>query len=292
MTEVDDGEVNIDAPTSSQATTRYSSTSLADRSKHIPLHLTLPERKLLRLLEAALHVSECTDRVDILSYSTTRTKRAAAQIRELCLILSGLCLAADYKTGQELFQDRDFAANEKWVARVLEIGRRLKITNPDKMRETYGNFIHLLMDAQTPDIKQLLGFSTAIPIITVHSILAHHGALAVLDDLRMATATCEIPSPPNATNEERAEVQRMINEKERVIEAIVMQYAGGQMDGRALRAASVKGKGHVSCLYNGVREVLRRVSSYFSFPRFFGSKKGLSAVIYFLSRSNAFSKDS
>ncbi|KAG8714966.1 hypothetical protein FRC09_017062 [Ceratobasidium sp. 395] len=238
MTEVGDGEINIDASASPSATTQsYSPVSLADRAKHIPLRLTLPERKLLRLLEAALHVSEYTDRVDILSYSTTRTKRAAAQIRELCSILSGLCLAADYKTGQELFQDRDFAANEKWFARVFEIGRRHKIMNPDKMRETYGKLIYLLMDAQTPDTQQLLGFSAVAPIVTVHSTLAYHGALAVLDDPRMITATREIPSPPNATNKERAEVQRMIKEKERAVEAIVVQYAGGGMGGRALRAA-------------------------------------------------------
>lgn len=110
----------------------YTPASLVDRAKHIPLRLTLIERKLLRLLEAALHVSEYTDRVDILSYNSTRTKRAAAQIRELCSILSGLCLAADYKEGQELFQGRDFAANEAWFARVFEIGRRHKIMNPDK----------------------------------------------------------------------------------------------------------------------------------------------------------------
>ncbi|KAG8703846.1 hypothetical protein FRC09_003910, partial [Ceratobasidium sp. 395] len=100
--DADDGEVNSDVPASA-APRSYSPASLADRAKNIPLLLTLPERKLLRLLEAALRVSECTDHVDILSYSNTRTKRAAAQIRERCSILSGLCLAADYKTGQELF---------------------------------------------------------------------------------------------------------------------------------------------------------------------------------------------
>ncbi|KAG9122058.1 hypothetical protein FRC07_001719, partial [Ceratobasidium sp. 392] len=204
-TDADEDGDAAEAPTSVPAAQPYSPASLADRAKHIPLRLTLPERKLLRLLEAALHVSEYTDRVDILSYSSTRTKRAAAQIRELCSILSGLCLAADYKTGQELFQDRDFAANEKWFARVFEIGRRHKIMNPDKMRETYGKLIYLLMDAQTPDTQQLLGFSAVAPIVTVHSTLAQHDALAILDDPRLVTATREIPSPPNPTNRERAE---------------------------------------------------------------------------------------
>ncbi|QRV97317.1 muscle M-line assembly protein unc-89 [Ceratobasidium sp. AG-Ba] len=44
------------------------------------------------------------------------------------------------------------------------------------------------------------------------------------------------------------------------------------------------------CLYEGPRNALHRVSSYFSFSRLFGTKKGLSAIIHFLSHSNAFSK--
>ncbi|KAF8597472.1 hypothetical protein BDV93DRAFT_610398 [Ceratobasidium sp. AG-I] len=241
MTEDDAADETEPTPASSAPAPpgpTYTPASLADRSKHIPLRLTLVERKLLRLLEAALHVSEYTDRVDILSYNSTRTKRAAAQIRELCSILSGLCLAADYKEGQELFQGRDFAANEAWFARVFEIGRRHKIMNPDKMRETYGKLIYLLMDAQNPDTQQLLGFSAIIPIVTVHSTLEKHGALAVLDDPRIITATREIPSPPAPTHKQRAEVQRMIKEKERAVEGIVAEYArGGAVVGRATRAA-------------------------------------------------------
>ena len=45
-------------------------------------------------------------------------------------------LAADYKKGQELFEDRDFVANESFFQRLFEIGRRHKIQNPDKMRTT------------------------------------------------------------------------------------------------------------------------------------------------------------
>ena len=59
-----------------------------ERAKYIPLRLTLEERKYLRLLEAALNVSEYTDKIDVIVYSS-KTKRMVAQIRELCAILSG-----------------------------------------------------------------------------------------------------------------------------------------------------------------------------------------------------------
>ncbi|QRW26242.1 type-III integral membrane protein of unknown function [Rhizoctonia solani] len=220
----DDG---ADEPVAESSNTRTIS-SLAKRAKSIPLRLTLQERKLLRLLESALHVSEYTDRVDILSYNSSRTKRAAAQIRELCSILSGLCLAADYKAGQELFEGRDFAANEAWFARVFEIGRRHKIMNPDKMRETYGKLIYLLMDARSPDVSDLLGFSPISPLVTVYSTLEAHDALAVLEDPRLEIATREIISPPGASGRVRAEVQRNIKEKERAVEALVNEYAAGE----------------------------------------------------------------
>lgn len=115
-----------------------------ERSKYIPLRLTLPERKYLRLLEAALSVSEYTDKIDTLSFGQSKAKRIVAQIKELCAIMSGLLLSADYKMGQELFQDRDFQANEEFYQTVFELGRRHKIMNPDKMRNTYGKLIYLL----------------------------------------------------------------------------------------------------------------------------------------------------
>ncbi|CAE6410694.1 unnamed protein product [Rhizoctonia solani] len=235
--EVDDTPEEQDTPPIAESSSAPSKSSLSKRAKFIPLRLTLPERKLLRLLESALHVSEYTDRVDILSYSSTRTKRAAAQIRELCSILSGLCLAADYKTGQELFEGRDFAANEEWFARVFEIGRRHKVMNPDKMRETYGKLIYLLMDAQSNDVSELLGFSPVVPLVTVYSTLEAHGALGVLEDPRLEVATKEIISPPGATARVRAEVQRSIRAKERAVEALVNEYAGAEISSRTLRSA-------------------------------------------------------
>lgn len=128
-----------------------------ERSKFIPLRLTIAERKYLRLLEAALQVSEYTDKIDTIGYGLSKAKRIVHQIRELCAILSGLVLATDYKVGQELFSDRDFEANSEFYQRIFEFGRRYKIMNPQAMRSTYGKMIYLLQVGRSP------------PSITIHS---------------------------------------------------------------------------------------------------------------------------
>jgi len=121
-----------------------------ERSKYIPLRLTFPERKYLRLLEAALTVSEYTDKIDTVGFGLSKAKRIVHQIRELCAIMSGLVLSADYKRGQELFSDRDFQENAEFYQAIFELGRRHKIMNPDKMRTTYGKLIYLLQVCPPP----------------------------------------------------------------------------------------------------------------------------------------------
>jgi hypothetical protein len=93
--------------------------SFKERCKFIPLRLTMEERRLLRLLEAALHVSEYTDKVDILTWRS-KTSRIHAQIKDLCAILSGLVVAQDYKRGQQLITDRNFEDN----ADFFQVSRR------------------------------------------------------------------------------------------------------------------------------------------------------------------------
>ncbi|TFK66561.1 hypothetical protein BDN72DRAFT_823216 [Pluteus cervinus] len=191
-----------------------------ERSKYIPLRLTLVERKYLRLLEAALIVSEYTDKIDTLSFGVSKAKRIVHQIRELCSIMSGLLLAADYKQGQELFQHRDFQANAEFYQQIFELGRRHKIMNPDKMRTTYGKLIYLLQDSQIPEVKELLSFTCVRPIRTVHAILEEHGALDLLRDNLITTATLEI----YAKGRSRREIQKEIKAKERAIETLAIKY--------------------------------------------------------------------
>ncbi|KAJ2538573.1 hypothetical protein EV175_006454, partial [Coemansia sp. RSA 1933] len=138
---------------------------IKERAKYIPLRLTLRERKYLRLLEAALNVSEYTDKIDVLMYSN-KAKRIVGQIKELCAILSGLVLSTDYKAGQVLFEERQFHENSEFYEKIFEIGRRYKIMNPEKMRSGYGKLIYMLQDAQSTEIKGMLGFTAVAPIKT------------------------------------------------------------------------------------------------------------------------------
>ncbi|KAK2466002.1 hypothetical protein APHAL10511_001643 [Amanita phalloides] len=202
-----------------------------ERSKYIPMRLSLGERKYLRLLEAALTVSEYTDKIDTIGFGLSKAKRIVQQIRELCAIMSGLLLSADYKQGQELFQHRDFQANADFYQYVFELGRRHKIMNPEKMRTTYGKLIYLLQDSQTPDVHDLLGFSCVKPIKTVYSVLEEHDALdALLDDL-ITIATKEI----YAEGRSRREIQRDIRSKELAIEKLSIKYQRGGLTQEQVR---------------------------------------------------------
>lgn len=65
---------------------------------------------------------------------------------------------------------------------MLEIARRYKITNPEKMRSEYGKLVYLMQDAVSPEIKPLLGVDISTPIYTVYSLLEQAGGTAILDD--------------------------------------------------------------------------------------------------------------
>ncbi|KAJ2855251.1 hypothetical protein J3B02_002270 [Coemansia erecta] len=193
---------------------------ITERAKFIPLRLTLKERKYLRLLEAALNVSEYTDKIDVLMYGN-KTKRIVGQIKELCAILSGLVLASDYRAGQTLFEDKQFEDNEEFFQKIFEIGRRHKIMNPEKMRNEYGKLMFLLQDAQTSEVKRMLNLSLVAPIKTVYSVLEALGTTYILEDEMVAVATREIVS----LGKTRSQVQLEIKQKERAVEYLCKAYA-------------------------------------------------------------------
>ena len=225
--EGDEAEDKVERETTSDASASIPTTNMLDfgeRAKYIPLRLTPEERKILRLLEAALHVSEYTDVVDVLSYKS-KTGRVTKQLKEICAIMCGLVVASDYRAGQKLIVDKEFKDNEAFFQRVFEIGRRHKVMNPEKMRSEYGKLVYLLQDSQSMEMQELLDFRLVKPLNTVDAFLRERGGEALLRDALMETATAEIMHEGLA----RHEVQRMIKKKEKAREVIASRYASGTL---------------------------------------------------------------
>ncbi|SCW03521.1 LAFE_0G12310g1_1 [Lachancea fermentati] len=197
---------------------------LANHAKFIPMRLTGEERHLLRLLEAALQVSEYTDRVDILSYKS-KAKRIVEQLKEMCSVLCGLVIASSLKAGQKLLEMKNFNDNAEWFQHVFEIGRRYKIMNPEKMRDTYGKLCYMVMDSRLPQIEEHMEFHLYEPIKTVHTFLTSRpedngNALHMFEDKLILYATSQI-SPTGKT---RSEISRLIKQKESAIEKLASKY--------------------------------------------------------------------
>jgi hypothetical protein len=124
-----------------------------------------------------------------------------------------------------------------FLQKILEIARRYKITNPEKLRSEYGKLMYLMQDARSVDTAPLLGVDIHKPIHTVYALLASKNGLQILTDERIATATQEIlPDKSKSRNMIQAEIKR----KEKACEALCKQYAT-----RLLSVDDIK-----NCLYS------------------------------------------
>lgn len=87
------------------------------------------------------------------------------------------------------------------------------------------------MDAQAPEVQDLLGFSLVNPeqplVRTVYGVLEEEGCLDVLRDDLIGTATMEIVSE----GKDRRVVQREIKAKERAVETLAAKYGGRSFRG-------------------------------------------------------------
>ncbi|KAF5097800.1 hypothetical protein DV451_003680 [Geotrichum candidum] len=192
--------------------------------KYIPVRLTTEERKLLRLLEAALNVSEYTDKVDILSY-TAKSKRIITQLKEMCSILAGLVVSTNLNLGKSMFFEASNKNNAEWFKTVFEIGRRYKIMNPEKMRNGFGKLMYMIMDSRLPEVKNALEFDFYKPIVTVHSFLMERGGDAVLGDPLVLQAVVEIVPE----GKPRPVIQAEIKRKEDVIRELAAKHATDEL---------------------------------------------------------------
>jgi hypothetical protein len=151
--------------------------------------------------------------------------------------MTGLVSARDYAKGQEVMADRNFAVHQDMLQEMLEIARRYKVTNPEKMRSEYGKLVYLIQDAVAEDTKPLLGVDINRPIRTVYDTLKEFGGLKVLEDEHIATATEEI-LPSKSKN--RATIELEIRRKERAANIIVKRYSSLRLPEDVIR----------SCLYS------------------------------------------
>eukprot|EP01126_Amoeba_proteus_P012487 TRINITY_DN1514_c0_g1_i5.p1 TRINITY_DN1514_c0_g1~~TRINITY_DN1514_c0_g1_i5.p1 ORF type:complete len:366 (-),score=76.66 TRINITY_DN1514_c0_g1_i5:173-1270(-) len=93
--------------------------------------------------------------------------------------------------------------------------------NPDKMRTEYGKLIYLLQDSVSAHIREQLGFDIKCGIKTVYQFLKERGALGILEDSNIQTATKEIIGGDRS----RYQVQEEIQRKEKIIKNMVKQYS-------------------------------------------------------------------
>ncbi|KAI9989819.1 hypothetical protein PInf_020106 [Phytophthora infestans] len=203
----------------SSAASAEDAAKMLERAKYIPVRLTYEERKLLRALEAALCVSSYTDKLDTPKFLPA-AKRVRAQLQDVCGFLSALAVASDYKAGQEVLDEKNFAESAEFFQEIFELGRRYKIMNPEKMRGEYGKLMYLLQDAVSPELQELLGFSCLQKIRSVYDVLEAGGALDMLRDARIETATMVV-APEGKT---RFQIQRQIKQKEQAIRALSDKY--------------------------------------------------------------------
>ena len=214
--------------------------------KRVVVRLDDKEREVLKVLNAALAVSEYTDDVDgiRLRRSGTVDDVAEKSLSELFTTIVGLMQAADLlpkevskkiKQGKILFSDVSPMLRD-----VFEIGRRYKRFNPTEMKE-YGKLVMVLQDANR--MQRRLDVDLMKPVLTVGELLNRLGALSILSDPRTTTAV--LPLPGSAATEERRQekaraMKELLDEYSQVEAAGGNTSSSGNEDNKAAKEALVK----------------------------------------------------
>ena len=150
---------------------------------------------MLNILENALEVSEYTDVVDV-TFSHLRTSKSSRILTSLVDTLAiscGLIMSNNLSDGESLLEDKQMEDNVPLFAEIFEVGRRYKIMNPGKLRDTYGKLMYLLMDAK--EIKWSVGDLQFInPIKTVFRFLEGTDAQNLMNDPLLIVATQVVDS--------------------------------------------------------------------------------------------------
>ncbi|GMI21659.1 hypothetical protein TeGR_g4597 [Tetraparma gracilis] len=189
------------------------------RSRYIPQRLNMRERKILRLVEAAMVCSGYTSMVDGGGFKS-ETRRCQRQLQGITGVLHGLVMACNYEAGQALAESRNFEEYVDYYRQCFEIARRHKVMNPEKMRVEYGKLVYMIQDAVA--LREQLGFNVKAPLHTVYEYLEEKGGLGVLSDKNIEYATQEILATPGKS---RDQINKEIRRKEKAVEMIKEKYS-------------------------------------------------------------------
>ncbi len=202
-----------------------------ERSKFIPVRLTLKERRKLRFIQAVFRTSDYTNVVDGAHFASDM-KRTNQIFKCIRAILIGLISGFDFKIGKLCCENPEKIADYKeFLSQCFEVTRRYKIMNPEKMRSEYGKMILFLQDTMTKTVSDELGFECVTPIVTVYDELAQAGCLDVLRSEWIATATMEIL--PDGKS--RDQIQREIKVKNFAIDKLAKKFANNKISGDRIK---------------------------------------------------------
>ena len=200
-----------------------------DRFKYIPVRLNEEERQILSVLESALEVSEYTDNVDVIHshLRQTRLNRIISNLVEILSITTGLMVAANLTKGEALCKGKGLSENVPFFRDMFEIGRRYKIMNPTKMRDTYGKLMWILMDTEAPAVKRELNIDFVKPLLTVHSFLEERGGLNLLLSPLLEAATATLDT--NLSQRSREELKAAGGCKAQAVQTLCQEFASEKL---------------------------------------------------------------
>lgn len=216
--------------------------------KHVPMRLSSEERRLYKICESVLKISDYTTKIDQ-NYS----KRVIDQITELNTILSGIVLCSDYEKGQELMKERNLEENEEFFKKIFEVGRRYKMNNPEKMRSEYGKLVYILQDSQNSKVKEEIGLKLIEKVKTVYDVLEKNDLLKLLRDEDIIIATSTIVP----LDKSRREIQKEIKKKEAAIEKISKEYSKYDFDSEKIKQCLYSIGDANSYLYSNLNPIIK-----------------------------------
>lgn len=92
--------------------------------------------------------------------------------------------------GETLIKDRTLNENIPFFRDMFEVGRRFKIMNPHKMRNTYGKLMYIIMDCESHTIKADTGTTFVKDIKTIYNFLVEKEAnMSFVEEEALLTAS-------------------------------------------------------------------------------------------------------